>query len=137
MRKIEHIGIAVQDLEESNALFAKLLGKAHFKTELVEGEAVETSFFQVGETKVELLQATNPNSAIAKYLEKKKPGVHHIAFDVENIEAEVERLKGEGFEILNETPKQGADNKLVVFLHPRSTNGVLVELCQEVSVNRK
>ncbi|WP_026954130.1 methylmalonyl-CoA epimerase [Algoriphagus vanfongensis] len=137
MRKIEHIGIAVQDLEESNALFAKLLGKAHFKTELVEGEAVETSFFLVGETKVELLQATNPNSAIAKYLEKKKPGVHHIAFDVENIEAEVERLKGEGFEILNETPKLGADNKLVVFLHPRSTNGVLVELCQEVSVNSK
>lgn len=137
MRKIDHLGIAVQDLEESNALFAKLLGKKHFKTEKVEGEAVETSFFQVGETKVELLQATNPKSAIAKYLEKKKPGVHHIAFDVENIEAEVERLKGEGFEILNETPKQGADNKLVVFLHPRTTNGVLVELCQEISVNSK
>lgn len=134
MRKIEHIGIAVDNLDESNTLFTKLLGKAHFKTELVEGEAVETSFFQIGETKVELLQATNANSAIAKYLEKKKPGVHHIAFDVENIEAEVERLKGEGFEILNETPKQGADNKLVVFLHPRSTNGVLVELCQEIGV---
>ncbi|SDD08551.1 methylmalonyl-CoA epimerase [Algoriphagus faecimaris] len=131
MKKIEHIGIAVADLEESNALFAKLLGKVHFKTETVEGEAVETSFFQVGETKVELLQATKPESAIAKYLEKKKPGVHHIAFDVEDIHSEVTRLKGEGFEILNETPKEGADNKLVVFLHPRSTNGVLVELCQE------
>ncbi|WP_144603397.1 methylmalonyl-CoA epimerase [Algoriphagus algorifonticola] len=131
MRKIEHIGIAVADLQESNLLFEKLLGKKHFKTEVVEGEAVETSFFQVGETKVELLQAIRPESAISKYLEKKSPGVHHIAFDVEDIHAEVERLKGEGFEILNETPKEGADNKLVVFLHPRSTNGVLVELCQE------
>lgn len=131
MRKIEHIGIAVQDLDESNALFAKLLGRKHFKSEMVEGEAVETSFFQVGETKVELLQATRPESAIAKYLEKKSPGVHHIAFDVEDIDAEVKRLKSEGFEILNEIPKEGADNKLVVFLHPRSTNGVLVELCQE------
>lgn len=131
MRKIEHIGIAVADLQESNLLFEKLLGKKHFKTEVVEGEAVETSFFQVGETKVELLQATRPESAIAKYLEKKSPGVHHIAFDVEDIHAEVARLKGEGFEILNEKPKEGADNKLVVFLHPRSTNGVLVELCQE------
>jgi methylmalonyl-CoA/ethylmalonyl-CoA epimerase len=123
MRKIEHIGIAVADLQESNLLFEKLLGKKHFKTEVVEGEAVETSFFQVGETKVELLQATRPESAIAKYLEKKSPGVHHIAFDVEDIHEEVARL--------NETPKEGADNKLVVFLHPRSTNGVLVELCQE------
>ena len=131
MGKIEHIGIAVADLQESNLLFEKLLCKKHFKTEVVEGEAVETSFFQVGETKVELLQATRPESAIAKYLEKKSPGVHHIAFDVEDIHEEVARLKGEGFEILNETPKEGADNKLVVFLHPRSTNGVLVELCQE------
>lgn len=130
-RKIEHIGIAVADLEKSNQLFKKLLGKEHFKTELVDGEGVETSFFQVGETKVELLQATRPDSPIAKYLEKKSEGVHHIAFDVEDIHAEVARLKGEGFEILNETPKEGADNKLVVFLHPRSTNGVLVELCQE------
>jgi len=130
MRKIEHIGIAVEDLEKSNQLFARLLGKTHFKTEIVEGEGVETSFFQVGETKVELLQATRPDSPIAKYLEKKSEGVHHIAFDVEDIHAEVIRLKEAGFEILNETPKQGADNKLVVFLHPRSTNGVLVELCQ-------
>jgi methylmalonyl-CoA/ethylmalonyl-CoA epimerase len=133
MRKIEHIGIAVADLEKSNELFARLLGKTHFKTEIVEGEGVETSFFQVGETKVELLQATRPDSPIAKYLDRKSEGVHHIAFDVEDIFAEVERLKKAGFEILNETPKQGADNKLVVFLHPRSTNGVLVELCQNAS----
>lgn len=133
MRKIEHIGIAVADLQKSNELFGRLLGRKHFKTETVTGEAVETSFFQVGETKIELLQATNENSAIAKYLAKKSEGVHHIAFDVEDIQSEVERLKGEGFEILNETPKEGADNKLVVFLHPRSTNGVLVELCQKKS----
>ncbi|MDR7129086.1 methylmalonyl-CoA/ethylmalonyl-CoA epimerase [Algoriphagus sp. 4150] len=131
MRKIEHIGIAVRDLEESNALFAKLIGKEHFKTEEVNGEKVVTSFFQVGETKVELLQATDAASPIAKYLERKSEGVHHIAFDVEDIAAEMQRLKKEGFEILNETPKLGADNKLVVFLHPKSTNGVLIELCQE------
>lgn len=131
MRKIEHIGIAVADLEKSNELFARLLGNSHFKTELVEGEGVETSFFQIGDTKVELLQATRPDSPIAKFIDRKSEGVHHIAFDVEDITAEVERLKAEGFEILNETPKLGADNKLVVFLHPRSTNGVLVELCQE------
>lgn len=130
MRKIEHIGIAVADLEKSNELFSKLLGKAHFKTEIVEGEGVETSFFQVGETKVELLQATRPDSPIARFLEKKSEGIHHIAFEVEDILAEVKRLREAGFEILNETPKLGADNKLVVFLHPRSTNGVLVELCQ-------
>lgn len=131
MRKIEHIGIAVADLEKSNHLFARLLGKAHFKTETVDGEGVETSFFQVGETKVELLQAIRSDSPISKYLEKKSEGIHHIAFDVEDIHSEVQRLKDAGFEILNETPKPGADNKLVVFLHPRSTNGVLVELCQE------
>ncbi|SIN68575.1 methylmalonyl-CoA epimerase [Algoriphagus halophilus] len=133
MKKIEHIGIAVSNLQESNALFARLLGKEHFKTERVEGEGVETSFFQVGETKVELLQATREDSPIAKFIDRKSEGVHHIAFDVEDIHAEVERLKSEGFEILNETPKLGADNKLVVFLHPKSTNGVLVELCQEIS----
>jgi methylmalonyl-CoA/ethylmalonyl-CoA epimerase len=131
MKKIEHIGIAVADLEKSNELFKNLLGKAHFKTEKVEGEGVETSFFQVGETKVELLQATRSDSPIAKYIDRKSEGVHHIAFAVEDILAEVARLKEAGFEILNETPKEGADNKLVVFLHPRSTNGVLVELCQE------
>src|SRR5690606_13299037 len=111
MRKIEHIGIAVADLEKSNELFARLLGKTHFKTEIVEGEGVENSFFQVGETKVELLQATRPDSPIAKYLDRKSEGVHHIAFDVEDIHAEVARLKEEGFEILNEIPKRGADNK--------------------------
>jgi methylmalonyl-CoA/ethylmalonyl-CoA epimerase len=131
MKKIEHIGIAVADLEKSNELFKNLLGKAHFKTEKVEGEGVETSFFQVGETKVELLQATRSDSPIAKYIDRKSEGVHHIAFAVEDILAEVARLKEAGFEILNETPKEGADNKLVVFLHPRSTNGVLIELCQE------
>jgi methylmalonyl-CoA/ethylmalonyl-CoA epimerase len=131
MKKIEHIGIAVNDLQKSNELFKNLLGKAHFKTEKVDGEGVETSFFQVGETKVELLQATRADSPIAKFIDRKSEGVHHIAFDVEDILAEVVRLKAAGFEILNETPKEGADNKLVVFLHPRSTNGVLIELCQE------
>ena len=131
MRKIEHIGIAVKNLEKSNELFKRLLGKEQFKTELVEGEGVETSFFQVGETKVELLQATRGDSPIAKYIDRKSEGVHHLAFDVADIYAEVERLKEAGFEILNEKPKEGADNKLVVFLHPRSTNGVLIELCQE------
>ncbi|MCH7398268.1 methylmalonyl-CoA epimerase [Belliella sp. DSM 107340] len=131
MRKIEHLGIAVKDLEKSKELFKKLLGKSYYKEEEVSGEGVLTSFFQVGDTKVELLEATRDDSPIAKYLEKKSEGIHHIAFDVEDIHAEVGRLKAEGFEILNEIPKEGADNKLVVFLHPRSTNGVLVELCQE------
>jgi methylmalonyl-CoA/ethylmalonyl-CoA epimerase len=132
MRKIEHLGIAVRDLKAANELFAKLLGKAHYKEEGVESEGVRTSFFQVGETKVELLEATRPDSPIAKFLDKRGEGIHHIAFDVADIYAEMERLKGEGFEILHETPKKGADNKLIVFLHPRSTNGVLVELCQEI-----
>ncbi|MCF1751778.1 methylmalonyl-CoA epimerase [Mariniradius sediminis] len=132
MRKIEHLGIAVRDLKAANELFAKLLGKAHYKEEGVESEGVRTSFFQVGETKVELLEATRSDSPIAKFLDKRGEGIHHIAFDVADIYAEMERLKGEGFEILHETPKKGADNKLIVFLHPRSTNGVLVELCQEI-----
>jgi methylmalonyl-CoA/ethylmalonyl-CoA epimerase len=131
MRKIEHLGIAVKNLKSSNELFKKLLGSEHYKEEKVEGEGVATSFFMIGETKVELLEATRSDSPIAKFIEKKSEGIHHIAFDVADIHAEVARLKGEGFEILNETPKEGADNKLVVFLHPRSTNGVLVELCQE------
>jgi methylmalonyl-CoA/ethylmalonyl-CoA epimerase len=131
MRKIEHLGIAVIDLQASNALFKRLLGKEHYKEEVVEGEGVGTSFFMIGETKIELLEATRSNSPIAKFIEKKGEGIHHIAFDVADIHAEVQRLKAEGFEILNETPKEGADNKLVVFLHPKSTNGVLVELCQE------
>jgi methylmalonyl-CoA/ethylmalonyl-CoA epimerase len=131
MRKIEHLGIAVRDLKRSNILFSKLLGKESYKEEAVEGEAVKTSFFMVGETKIELLEATRPESPIAKFIDKKSEGIHHIAFDVEDIYVEMERLKREGFEILNEIPKEGADNKIVVFLHPRSTNGVLVELCQE------
>ena len=131
MRKIEHLGIAVSDLESAKKLFSKLLGKGSYKEESVAGEGVNTAFFMVGETKVELLEATRADSPIARFIEKKSEGVHHIAFDVEDIRQEVERLRSEGFEILNEEPKEGADNKLVVFLHPRSTNGVLVELCQE------
>ncbi|WP_040490636.1 methylmalonyl-CoA epimerase [Indibacter alkaliphilus] len=131
MKKIEHLGIAVADLKKSNELFKKLLGKEHYKEEAVEGEGVKTSFFQVGDTKIELLEASREDSPIAKFISKKSEGIHHIAFDVQDIYAEIERLKSEGFEILNEVPKEGADNKLVVFLHPRSTNGVLVELCQE------
>ena len=132
MRKIEHIGIAVKNLDNSNALFAKLFGEPHYKIEDVLTEGVKTSFFQVGPNKIELLEATNPGSPIAKFIEKKGEGIHHIAFDVEDIEAEIARLKAEGFTVLNETPKKGADNKIVCFLHPKSTNGVLVELCQEV-----
>ncbi len=135
MNKIEHIGIAVKNLEESNALFAKLFGKPHYKTESVESEGVNTSFFKVGENKIELLEATNENSPIAKFLNKKGEGVHHIAFDVTDIEVEIKRLKAEGFIVLNEKPKKGADNKLVVFLHPKSTNGTLIELCQEIKDN--
>jgi len=132
MRKIEHIGIAVKDLETSNELFAKLFGATHYKTEEVESEGVKTSFFMNGPNKIELLEATNPDSPIAKFIEKKGEGIHHIAFDVEDIISEISRLKAEGFTILNETPKKGADNKLVAFLHPKTTNGVLIELCQEI-----
>ena len=132
MKKIEHIGIAVKDLETSNTLFASFFGKQHYKTEEVASEHVVTSFFESGPNKIELLQATHPESAIAKFIDKKGEGIHHIAFAVENIVAEISRLKNEGFIILNETPKKGADNKLVAFLHPKSTNGVLIELCQEI-----
>lgn len=132
MRKIEHIGIAVKDLEASNALFTELFGQAPYKTEEVASEGVRTSFFKAGPNKIELLEATNPESPIAKYIEKKGEGIHHIAFDVADIQAEVARLKAAGFSILNETPKKGADNKWVVFLHPKSTNKVLIELCQEI-----
>ena len=132
MKKIEHIGIAVKNLEDSNNLFSKLFGKDYYKTEVVESEGVKTSFFKVGKNKIELLEATNEESPIAKFIEKKGEGVHHIAFDVKDINAEVKRLKKEGFVVLNDTPKKGADNKLVVFLHPKSTNGVLIELCQEI-----
>ena len=132
MRKVEHIGIAVKDLEASNALFEKLLGNPPYKTEAVASEGVRTSFFRAGPNKVELLEATSQDSPIAGYLEKRGEGIHHIAFDVADIRAEVERLKAEGFRILNEEPKRGADNKWVVFLHPKSAGGVLVELCQEI-----
>ena len=132
MRKIEHIGIAVKDLEVSNALFAKLFGAPAYKTEEVASEGVKTSFFIFCPNKIELLEATNADSPIAKFIEKKGEGIHHIAFDVEDIVSEIERLKAEGFTVLNETPKRGADNKLVAFLHPKTTNGVLIELCQEI-----
>ena len=130
--RVEHIGIAVKSLAESDNLFAKLLGKANYKQEGVESEGVITSFYQNGETKIELLEATKADSAIAKFIEKKGEGIHHIAFEVDNIHAEMNRLKSEGFQLLMEQPKQGADGKLICFLHPKSTNGVLVELCQSV-----
>jgi methylmalonyl-CoA/ethylmalonyl-CoA epimerase len=132
MNKIEHIGIAVNNLEESNNLFEKLFGKPPYKHEEVLSEGVRTSFFQTGINKIELLEATNLDSPIAKFLEKKGEGIHHIAFDVSNIVAEIERLKAEGFLLINEIPRKGADNKLVAFLHPKNTNGVLIELCQEI-----
>jgi methylmalonyl-CoA/ethylmalonyl-CoA epimerase len=132
MNKIEHIGIAVKSLEISNDLFAKLLGVPHYKEEEVKSEGVKTSFFRTGINKIELLEATNPESPIAKFIEKKGEGIHHIAFEVDDIISEISRLKAEGFIVLNETPKHGADNKLVAFLHPKTTNGVLIELCQEI-----
>ena len=131
MNKIEHIGIAVKDLEASNALFASLFGVSHYKVEEVVSEGVKTSFFKAGPNKIELLEATNPESPIAKFIEKKGEGIHHIAFAVTDIVSEIARLKSEGFIVLNETPKKGADNKLVAFLHPKSSNGVLIELCQK------
>lgn len=130
--KIEHIGIAVKSMESSSELFTKLLGKTPYKTENVESEGVSTSFFMLGESKIELLEATKPESAVAKFIEKKGEGVHHIAFEVEDIYTEMERLRNEGFTLLSEEPKRGADNKLIIFLHPKSSNGVLVELCQEI-----
>jgi len=132
MIKVEHIGIAVKNLENSNELFSKLFGKPHYKIEAVESENVNTSFFQIGEAKIELLEATDANSAIAKFIEKRGEGIHHISFEVADIEAEITRLKNEGFTVLNDTPKNGADNKRIVFLHPKTTNGILVELCEEI-----
>lgn len=129
--KIEHIGIAVNSLGTSDDLFERLLGKKNYKQESVAREGVTTSFYEVGESKVELLEASNDDSPIAKFLTKKGEGIHHIAFGVDDIYAEIERLKKEGFIFISEEPKDGADNKLVVFLHPKSTNGVLIELCQE------
>ncbi len=132
MKKIEHIGIAVKNIETSNSLFKALFGEAHYKTEAVESEGVLTSFFKAGPNKIELLQATTPESPIAKFIEKKGEGIHHIAFAVEDINAEIIRLKSEGFTMIHEQPKKGADNMLIAFLHPKSTNGVLIELCQQI-----
>lgn len=130
--KVEHIGIAVKDLAASNKLFATLFNQEHYKIEAVASEGVSTAFFQCGETKIELLEATKEDSAIAKFIEKRGEGIHHIAFEVEDIHAEMKRLAGEGYRILNTEPKRGADNKLICFLHPKSTNGVLIELCQSI-----
>ena len=131
MKKIEHIGIAVKSIENANQIYTSLLGASPYKMEEVKSEGVKTSFFKTGDSKIELLEATNPDSPIAKFIEKRGEGVHHIAFAVDDIQSEIVRLKNEGFIVLNDTPKKGADNKLVVFLHPKSTAGVLVELCQD------
>ncbi|MCC8359501.1 methylmalonyl-CoA epimerase [Salinimicrobium sediminilitoris] len=132
MKKIEHIGIAVKDLEAANELYAKLLQTESYKSEKVKSEGVETSFFKTGDSKIELLAATSEDSAIAKFLAKRGEGIHHIAFEVDDIKAEMKRLKEEGFELISKRAKKGADNKLVAFLHPKSANGVLVELCEEI-----
>lgn len=132
MLKVEHIGIAVKNLENANSLFTKLFNKPHYKLEVVESEGVATSFFQMGDTKIELLEAASEDSAIAKFIEKKGEGIHHIAYEVADIVSEMKRLEAEGFQLINKTPKKGADNKMVCFLHPKSTNGVLIELCQEI-----
>ena len=129
--KVEHIGIAVKDLDNANALFEKLFNQDYYKMEEVPSEGVSTSFFQLGETKIELLQASSSDSPIAKFIAKRGEGIHHIAFEVENIESEMNRLLSEGFELIHTESKDGADNKKICFLHPKSTNGVLIELCQE------
>jgi methylmalonyl-CoA/ethylmalonyl-CoA epimerase len=131
MKKPEHIGIAVKDLASANSLFAKLLGIKHYKIEEVASEGVNTSFFKVGDSKIELLEALSPDSPVSKFIEKRGEGIHHLAFEVDDIKKEMARLKAEGFQLLSEEPKNGADNKLVCFLHPKSTNGVLIELVQE------
>ena len=133
MLKIEHLGIAVKSLDAAVPLYVQLLNTPCYKQETVATEGVNTAFFQTGQEKIELLEATNEDSPIAKFIAKKGQGIHHIAFDVTDIYAEIERLKGEGFELINLTPKSGADNKIIAFLHPKSTDGILVELCQEKS----
>ncbi len=132
MRKIEHLGIAVKDLKAATQTYEALLGKPAYQSERVESEGVETVFFKTGESKIELLGSTKTDSPIAKYIEKRGEGIHHIAFDVEDIEAEIERLKSEGFKLISDNPKAGADNKRIAFLHPKSSHGVLVELCEEI-----
>lgn len=133
MNKIEHIGIAVKNLEEANETYKAILGSEHYKTEEVESEGVSTSFFKIGESKIELLAATRKDSPIAKFIEKRGEGIHHIAFNVEDIRAEIRRLEEKGFVLINNQPKEGADNKIVAFLHPKSGHGVLVELCQDAT----
>ena len=137
MKKIEHIGIAVKDLDKSNVLFKKLLGSAHYKIENVISEGVKTSFFKSGPNKIELLEGVDENSVIAKFIAKNGEGVHHIAFAVSNIQKEMNRLEKEGFTLVTKKPKKGADNKLVAFLHPKTTNGILIELCQEISKKQR
>ena len=132
IEKIEHIGIAVKNLDEANKIYEQLLGTAPYKMEMLDSEGVNTSFFKTGESKVELLKATKDESAIAKFIAKKGEGIHHIAFVVKDIHKEIKRLKKEGYTIINESPKKGADNKLVCFVHPKNTKGVLIELCQEI-----
>ena len=132
MKKIEHIGIAVKDIDEAEKRFAQLLGVASYKRETVESEGVLTSFFKVGESKIELLSATRPDSPIQKFIDKKGEGMHHIAFEVNHIEQEIENLKKEGFIFINEIPKKGADQKRIAFIHPKSTGGILVEICQDI-----
>jgi methylmalonyl-CoA/ethylmalonyl-CoA epimerase len=131
MKKVEHIGIAVKSFKISIPLFEKLLNTDCYKTEVVDSENVTTAFFQTGETKIELLESTTADGVIAKYIDKKGEGIHHVAFEVEDIYAEMKRLREEGFQLLNEVPKPGADGKLVCFLHPKGTNGILIELCME------
>jgi methylmalonyl-CoA/ethylmalonyl-CoA epimerase len=133
MEKLEHIGIAVKNMEKANATFAKLLGREHYKIEEVESEGVRTSFFDIGGIKIELLEATREDSPIAKFIEKRGEGVHHLAFQVEDISQSIETFKHKGFEVIHAVPKKGADNKMICFLHPKSTGGVLVELCEELS----
>ncbi len=133
MQKLEHIGIAVKNLADANALFARLLGREHYKTEEVESEGVKTSFFDLNGVKIELLEATHEDSPIARFIEKRGAGIHHLAFEVADIQASIQHYQQQGFELINPQPKRGADNKLICFLHPKTTNGVLVELCQEIS----
>lgn len=132
MEKLEHIGIAVKNIAESNKLFSRLLGREHYKIEEVPSEGVKTSFFDLGGVKIELLEATDEGSPIARFLEKRGEGIHHLAFEVADIGESVKKYEAEGFQLISSTPKKGADNKMILFLHPRSTNGVLIELCQEV-----
>jgi methylmalonyl-CoA/ethylmalonyl-CoA epimerase len=136
MEKLEHIGIAVKDLSKANELFAKLLGSSHYKIEAVESEGVRTAFFNVSGVKIELLEATNENSPIAKFIEKRGEGIHHLAFEVTDIKASIQHYKNQGFELIKDEPKNGADNKMICFMHPKSTQGVLVELCQEIKLNK-